>query len=500
MFPATIELNSKVRYGMTSRGVPLFRAIPFDTNRIPVIAGCSERNTTHALVGLFRQDSDEPYQPGGSYPRATLVRILGRAGEPAVEEEALLWQYSGGGKATKYPEYSLPAQDCVAGRRKEVVGTTFHIDPQGCRDVDDVVTLLPIDEHLWQITITISDVAAVIPPDSPLDLHARKMGATFYSDTGTALRPMLPRELSEDHCSLLPSTTPTPVYKKGISLSFQWDRTEHRMSHYSWKRTVVSVQSSYTYEEADQLLPFTQHFEILEELTSYLQPLSDGDTQGPRTSHEWIEALMLLYNTKAGVLLKSYSTIAEGILRVHSAVEEERAEALRAIGAPEWLAYQAARYVSSRSEGDTIHASIGTGSYAHASSPIRRYADLVNQRAIHAILDSLETQTVVPEGSNALPQDFAEDLNTRQRANRSFSRDIFFVNQLTSEKEEGSPSVLVNCIAPNKFYVPPWKRIITVHASFFPFTPGERYFLDWYVDLTQPCWKKRMVFRISSTH
>jgi hypothetical protein len=92
MIPAVLELTSKVRYGLTSRGVPLYRAIPYDTTLSPCIVGCSERNARSPYICLLRVDDwKTPYQPGGSYPRGTLLHLVGPAGTPAAELTALFY-------------------------------------------------------------------------------------------------------------------------------------------------------------------------------------------------------------------------------------------------------------------------------------------------------------------------------------------------------------------------------------------------------------------------
>ena len=40
-----LELGSKVRYGMTTRGVPMYRFVPYDKKQGPYAVGCSQRRS-----------------------------------------------------------------------------------------------------------------------------------------------------------------------------------------------------------------------------------------------------------------------------------------------------------------------------------------------------------------------------------------------------------------------------------------------------------------------
>jgi exoribonuclease R len=137
-------------------------------------------------------------------------------GDFEAEKEAIIWQAC----PYKYPkgEY-IPKK--LETERKELNGFTFNIDPEGCRDIDDVLTFEKLEEG-WKVTITISDVAAYVESDSIVDIFASLMGQTLY-ENGQPVRPMLPQQFS-DECSLFPGKI-----SYGISLQFQWnERTNER--------------------------------------------------------------------------------------------------------------------------------------------------------------------------------------------------------------------------------------------------------------------------------
>jgi ribonuclease R len=94
--------------------------------------------------------------------------------------------------------------------------------------------------------------------------------------------------------------------------------------------------------------------------------------------------MMILYNTEAGKQLK---TMKQGIVRRHSAPDRERLQAYRDhVPELEMLAFSSAEYCLAEEE-DTRHYGLDSDHYAHASSPIRRYADLIVHRALIRALD-----------------------------------------------------------------------------------------------------------------
>ncbi len=89
-----------------------------------------------------------------------------------------------------------------SGPRRDLIGLpTFTVDPATARDFDDAVSAQREGEgtRLW---VHIADVAAHVPPGSPLDREARRRGNSTY--VPGAVEPMLPHALSEQACSLAP--------------------------------------------------------------------------------------------------------------------------------------------------------------------------------------------------------------------------------------------------------------------------------------------------------
>lgn len=428
----TLELTNKSTYGMTKRKHLMYLFTPYDKKYPHFVVGSSEKDRSRNLIVLITLEDWT-----STFPRGAIQQTLGLSGDMAAEREALIWQAS----PYRYPKYNFEPVLQSRVLRTHLTGHTFHIDPEGCRDVDDVFTFEQIPNG-WRVTITISDVAAYVEDGGAIDIMASLIGQTLYDTDGRVIRPMLPAEYSEKACSLLPGKE-----SHGISFQFNWTGTE--IQDKKWFQSILRVNTSYTYDEFQA--SDSPYREPLRDIASHLahKPVDDA--------HEWVAQMMILYNTEAGVLLKSGG---EGILRRHNAPKRERLEQYR-IHLPEWehLAFSSAEYCLAE-EKDTQHYGLETSTYAHASSPIRRYADLVNQRILTELIQQSKRQMIVPIAMY--------DMNVREKAVKRFARDMDFLRAISSGQTQFTAIIMEVTPKDNqrvriKLYVPAWKRMISTH-------------------------------------
>ena len=475
----TVELTNPVTYGRTSKHVPLYLFTPYDKRYPHFIVGCSEKNKKENRIGIitFHEWTDRT-----TFPRGHLQRLLGVTGNDQAERKALIHQAC----PWTYPvyEYAPERKDTT---RRTLTGHTFHVDPEGCKDVDDVITVEPLGDQ-WRITITISDVAAYVEDGSAVDIMASLISQTLYYH-GMVQRPMLPSAYSEKTCSLLPG-------KESYGVSFQFVWTGSAIIDGSWFESVFHVDESYTYDAFQAST--TPYPALLADITSFLAKETLGD------AHQWIEQLMILYNKEAGRILKKRG---EGILRTHAAPDHERL-AMYAAHVPDLmaLAYSSASYVLAE-EAHTFHYGLETDAYAHASSPIRRYADLVNQRVLKQWIRGSAETYIVPVTMY--------DLNRRGKEVKQFERDMAFLEALeTGETVFSAILMEVQHLSEQsvkvRFYVPSWKRMIS--STYRPSSPGSVWSRDeteeidvtLYRHVTIRCsflmaqrnWKERVVLEI----
>jgi exoribonuclease R len=478
--PGTLELSAKVRYGIGSRGIPLFRFVPYDTSIGPFAVGCSQRDLFHNAHAIVTPNAEG--SPQASFrtllPKATLVQNLGIPNDE-TNLQVLLAAYAFDGKKSLRIPKAAKQQDSPSplseefSKRPHVEGHTFHIDPPGCKDVDDSFSFLKTKEHTWRVSINIADVAAWVKEGSEYDVKASERATSFYSPEGEALVPMFPREISEGAASLR-GAQPRPTF----SLQFTWTPgAAEPLTDFQWVEAMATTHTSYTYDEADAA--HAQGMKALKELSAELDP-----TNTAQTSHEWVQNMMILYNRKAGETLRQKRN---GILRRHSAPKAAALAQWTAIDPSlGFLAYEAATFCLATEE-DTRHFGLSeVDAYAYASSPIRRYCDLVNQRILKGASATVQQETV-------------DALNRRQKQAKAFSRDLFFMRELATGVKVQEGLIVAHTENAVKAYIPAWKRCVKVRclqqAEQLP-PAGSRVTLEWLCDYQKPNWKEKIIFRM----
>jgi hypothetical protein len=420
-----LELASKYRYGLTSRGIPLYLFRPYDTDQPEYIVGSSERDLSRNQIAVVEVPTTATTTaPAHGHPRANLLRLLGPVGDPAAERTALLQHYCPLNSRLETAAVTEAATAAVSpdttddANRFEISAATgwtvLHVDPAGCRDIDDAIAYHPATNR-WATII--ADVAAVIPVVGPLNARARAIGATFYDLEGRVVTPMLPPTLSEDAASLLPGQR-----RRGIAL------ISNPPCALQWAFCWVTVEHSFSYESFS------------------VSPLAARLGLPPGfDSHEWIADRMFIYNAAAGALLKEAS---QGLLRVQPPAD---AAAVATWPADlQHLANERATYAVADRATEQNHTGLGLPAYAHASSPLRRFADLVNQRVLKILIAG-------DRAGPATPPEIAEHLNRRADANRRWSRDLTFLTHVTPGKVH---EIEVVPLSTTQVWVPLWSRLL----------------------------------------
>ncbi len=463
-----LELNSKTRYGFTSKNHAIYLFTPFNESYPPFVVGSAEKDTSKNRLALIRFDSWTD-----ALPRGSLQRFLDS------EEEALSWTYT----PLACEKYKGPLPELPEAQPERPTIEAFHIDPPDCRDVDDVLSITQ-DAGKTYITITIADVAAHVPKDHPLDSRASQIAQTFYQD-GNKPKHVFPAELSEDRLSLLPSKVP----KLGLSLQFPLDDP----TQVKWFESQVITTKSYTYESVYDDAP----------ICTTLKALSVALNEPTTDSHKWIEVAMKFYNMEAAKLLKAHKT---GLLRSHGQPDQEKLKSLTKINPDlQFLAFQSAAYVEAQMP-NPYHFGLQTAHYTHATSPIRRYADLINQRSIKAIINKV----------NPAESPSPHHLNYRSKQAKRHDRDLTFIRAL-SQTTKGQVKGQIVDLAPKdgitklSIYIEAWQLIVKLRytsvespnniiskdeKTTHTVHPGQHVEIAYYADMTARNWKKRMVMRL----
>jgi len=297
-------------------------------------------------------------------------------------------------QAPRWPWQDLPREDFTERM-------VYAVDSAITQDVDDGLSFMVVPGG-FEVGIHITDVAAVIPHNSILDSEARLRGTSVYLPD---LRiPMLPPVVSEDLCSLREGSL-----RPAVSLLLTVDESgEIRTQRFAL--TTLRVARRITYEEVDAALAFDDTsfwhtlltiaqawratrlargalFLTFPEVTITVGKSSEVHIkrEDRETGAQILVSEMMIQVNRltAGVLKEA------GIPCLYRGQAAPRERLFKGI-VPDnlWLNYRQ-RMQLSRAETrveSTVHHGLGIDAYATVSSPLRRYADLANQRQLIAFL------------------------------------------------------------------------------------------------------------------
>ncbi len=393
-------------------------------------------------------------------PQATVRRALGPAGAHDTEMRAIL---AGRGFDTDFPAdvvreadqlYETAWNEAEISLRRDMRSVlTMTIDPEDAKDFDDAISYHEHADGSVEIGIHIADVSHFVRPGSALDREALKRATSVYLVDRTI--PMLPPQLSEDLCSLMPDTDRlafSAIFTvRGTSIVDRW-----------FGRTIIHSRKRFSYEEADTALrdSAAEHHQTLAALWTFASHLRkkrieygailfDRDEVRPvlnekkevigfsrrihTESHQLIEELMLLANREVATVVtkKLGKKNRVFVYRIHDVPNAEKLEELsmflRAIGyqltvtksgasqkdinkllseikgTPEEQLIQTATIRSMARATYTTknigHFGLSFKDYAHFTSPIRRYPDLMVHRSLATLLnnDPLDDQPHIVE-------------------------------------------------------------------------------------------------------
>lgn len=415
-------------------------------------------------------------------PRGKVLSVVGSvAGEKAISMIAI----HDHGIPYRFPEAVLAEAEAAKpvrlGKREDWRKLPLvTIDPSDAKDHDDAVYATPDDNpaNAGGIVayVAIADVAHYVRPGSALDREALKRGNSVYFPDRVV--PMLPERISNDLCSLKEG-----VDRPAMAVRMVYSAEGRKIGH-TFHRIMMKSAARLSYQQAqaafdgnpddqtaplqdDVLLPLWNAYQILVRGRDRRQPLDldmperklrlkpDGTVDKvivpPRLeAHRLIEEFMIQANVAAAETLETKRQRL--IYRVHDAPSLAKQEALRdflktldiplakggqlransfngilskARGKPhETMVNEMVLRSQSQavySPDNLGHFGLNLMKYAHFTSPIRRYADLVVHRALIASL-ALGEGGITPEEEDAL-EEVAAEISTFERRAMAAERD-----------------------------------------------------------------------------
>ncbi len=272
---------------------------------------------------------------------------------------------------------------------------SFAIDDEESNDPDDAVSL--DNGRIW---VHVADVAALVPPDSVLDLEARSRAANLYLPEGVThmLPPGVTTRLG------LGLTDPSPALSFGFVLSAEGRPTDLKVTP-SW---VKVTRNSYTEAEAlmeeqpfTELKRFAQMYREsrmragavdldLPEIN--MRVGADGEIRIrpslPLTSRAMVTELMLMTGEATA------SFVLENSIAVPFATQPAPDSPQQPVDIAARFAYRRQMKPSKAKTLEAPHAGLGLSIYTRVTSPLRRYLDLVVHQQLRAFLSGQNPMSI----------------------------------------------------------------------------------------------------------
>ncbi|URE00618.1 RNB [Musa troglodytarum] len=258
-----LALNSWLTEGETNgRELDYIQLIPTDSKlstmviTVESLPGCAKERLINGDVSIERElvaARIEEWKEGSDCPKAQVIRMLGRAEEIEPQISAVLFEHaisaanfsSDSLSCLPNAPWKIPAEEYET--RKDLRNTcTFTIDPASAADLDDALPFEKVSEKVFRIGVHIADVSRFVLPDTALDREARIRSTSVYIPQHKLL--MLPPELSEQACSLVPG-------EDRLAFSISWDTDDTGNITGRWiGRSVIRSCCKLSYDDAQDII------------------------------------------------------------------------------------------------------------------------------------------------------------------------------------------------------------------------------------------------------
>lgn len=388
-------------------------------------------------------------EPAGRSPRAgvKVVEVLGDPLAPrafsliAIHKHGIPFRFREDTLEEAQTASRIPLSDTAREDLRHI--PIVAIDPADARDHDDAIWAEPDGDGGFRAIVAIADVSFYVRPGGAVDREARKRGNSAYFPDRVV--PMLPEVLSADVCSLKEGAD------RAAMVCHMRISQGGTITHWNFRRAIVRIAHNIAYEDAQAAIDSGSADETLRDLWDCWRALESArDQRDPLAlelperrvvldergriaeialrerldAHRVVEDFMIAANVAAAKALESKASPV--VYRIHEPPTREKLVALKdyletfdrklALGQviTPGLFNRMLKDVSDEAEKALVmeavlrsqtqayygpanagHFGLALGSYAHFTSPIRRYADLLVHRAL---VDAFGLEQPAPPG------------------------------------------------------------------------------------------------------
>lgn len=404
-------------------------------------------------------------------PLGKITEVLGEHMAPGMEIETALrnfdiphvWPQSVTKSVSTLTE-TVP-EEAIQGRVDLRQLPLVTIDGEDARDFDDAVYCQPEEDGGWRLWVAIADVSSYVKLGTALDAEAQNRATSVYFPEQVI--PMLPEALSNGLCSLNPD-----VDRLCMVCEMTID-AHGKLGEYQFYEAVMRSHARFTYNKVWHILSgdealieryqprvadLNHLYDLYKALKRSRQQRGAIEFESQETkfvfnahrkiehivplvrndAHKLIEECMIMANVCAAQYIEEND--AEALFRVHDKPDEDRLLTFRSYLKEVGIAFtasntpgpkdfaQVATKIEHRVDKELIqtmllrsmkqavydganvgHFGLALEAYAHFTSPIRRYPDLVVHRAIKAIINK-QAQKKICKGAKFYTEQEIEQL------------------------------------------------------------------------------------------